>query len=208
MQDECKLAGFGGQGIMTVGKLLALAGLREGREVVWLPSYGPEMRGGTAYCTVVVADRPIGSPVINTPHHLIAMNRPSLEKFAPTVKPGGVLVINSSLIPIGAERNDIDVVRVPCNEIAIALDQPRLASMIALGAFVARSSMVAYEQLRAVVLDQFSRKPELAKLNATALDKGADVAREAPPFAAPAAPAVAAQTVGPERRSPLSDDAG
>jgi len=115
MQIECKLAGFGGQGIMTVGKLLALAGLKEGREVVWIPSYGPEMRGGTAYCTVVVAYRPIGSPVINNPGHLITMNRPSLEKFAPTVRPGGVLVINSSLIPIGAERADIDVVRVPCN---------------------------------------------------------------------------------------------
>lgn len=185
MQIECKLAGFGGQGIMTVGKLLALAGMKEGREVVWIPSYGPEMRGGTAYCTVVVADRPIGSPVINDPGHLITMNRPSLEKFAPTVRPGGVLVINSSLIPIGAERADIDVVRVPCNEIAIALGQPRLASMVALGAFAARSGMVAFETLRAVVVDQFSRRPDVAQQNAAALDRGAEVARETPAFVPP-----------------------
>lgn len=180
MQNECKFAGFGGQGIMTVGKLLALTGLQEGREVVWLPSYGPEMRGGTAYCTVAVADRPIGSPVINNPGNLIAMNRPSLEKFAPTVKPGGVIVINSSLIPIGVEREDVDALRVPCNEIAIELGNPRVASMVSLGAFVARSGMVSYDALRAVVLDQFSRKPSVAELNAAALDRGADVARETP----------------------------
>lgn len=181
MQDECKFAGFGGQGIMTVGKLFALAGLQEGREVVWLPSYGPEMRGGTAYCTVVVADRPIGSPVINTPGNLVVMNRPSLEKFASTVRSGGVLVINSSLIPIGTDRADLDVLRVPCNEIAIELGQPRVASMIALGAFVARTGLVSYETVRAVVLDQFSRRADVAELNVTALDRGADLARATPP---------------------------
>lgn len=178
MQHECKFAGFGGQGIMTVGKLLALTGLREEREVVWLPSYGPEMRGGTAYCTVVIADRPIGSPVINRPLHLIAMNRPSLEKFAPTMKPGGVLVLNSSLIPISSDRTDIDVLHVPCNEIAIALGSPRSASMVALGAFAERSGMVRFSELREVVGEQFGHKPAIAAVNQAALDRGAEIARE------------------------------
>lgn len=182
MQHECKFAGFGGQGIMTIGKLLALTGLAESREVVWLPSYGPEMRGGTAYCTVVVADRPIGSPVINRPGHLLVMNRPSLEKFAPTVRPGGVIVINSSLIPITTDRTDVDVLRVPCNEIAIELGNTRTASVVALGAFVARSGMVGYDKLRDVVANEFARKPKVAELNLAALDRGAAVARETAPF--------------------------
>ena len=97
MQSEVKFAGFGGQGIMLIGKILAHAAMQEGLEVVWIPSYGPEMRGGTAYCTVVASDRPIGSPIIRNPQHLVAMNRPSLEKFAPTVKSGGVIFINGSL---------------------------------------------------------------------------------------------------------------
>ena len=101
MQSEVKFAGFGGQGILLSGKILAHAAMEEGLEVAWVPSYGPEMRGGTAYCTVVISDRPIGSPIIKNPLHLIAMNRPSLEKFAPDVKPHGMVLINSSLIPIG-----------------------------------------------------------------------------------------------------------
>jgi 2-oxoglutarate ferredoxin oxidoreductase subunit gamma len=99
MQSEVMFAGFGGQGILLSAKILAHAAMEEGYEVVWIPSYGPEMRGGTAYCTVVISDRPIGSPIIKNPLHLVAMNRPSLEKFAPVVKPGGVVLINSSLMP-------------------------------------------------------------------------------------------------------------
>ena len=89
MQNEVQFAGFGGQGIMLMGQIMAEAAMQQGYEVVWIPSYGPEMRGGTAYCTVVISDRPIGSPIIRNPKHLVAMNRPSLEKFAPAVKPGG-----------------------------------------------------------------------------------------------------------------------
>ena len=184
MQQECKFAGFGGQGIMTIGKLLALTGMQQGHEVVWLPSYGPEMRGGTAYCTVVVADRPVGSPVINRPQHLVVMNRPSLEKFQNTVKPGGVIVINSSLIPITCEREDVDVLHVPCNEIAIELGNVRTASMIALGAFAERADMVSFDELKRVVEGQFSRKPAIAEINVTALERGAKIARETPAFEA------------------------
>ena len=100
MQSEVMFAGFGGQGILLSAKILAHAAMEQGFEVVWIPSYGPEMRGGTAYCTVVISDKPIGSPIIKNPLHLIAMNRPSLEKFAPHVKPEGVVLINSTLIPV------------------------------------------------------------------------------------------------------------
>ena len=107
MLMEVVMAGFGGQGLMLIGKLLAEASMTEGKEVSWLPSYGPEMRGGTANCTVVVSDKPVASPVINMPLSLVAMNRPSLDKFGPQVKSGGLVLINSSLIDIGTGRHDV-----------------------------------------------------------------------------------------------------
>ncbi len=189
MQDECKFAGFGGQGIMTVGRLLALAGLQAEREVIWIPSYGPEMRGGTAYCTVVISGLPIGSPIINTPGSLVAMNRPSLEKFAPTVRPGGVIIINSSLIPVSVPRDDVDVLEVPCNQIALEIGSVRSASMVALGALAARSAIVPFETLCEVIESEFKRKAEVARMNLAALERGAEVAREKPRFEPPAADA-------------------
>ena len=113
MQNEVMFAGFGGQGILFSAKILAHAALEQGFEVVWIPSYGAEMRGGTAYCMVVISDRPIGSPIVRNPLHLVAMNRPSLEKFAPVVKPGGVIMINSSLISCDAGRQDVDEIKIP-----------------------------------------------------------------------------------------------
>ena len=105
MQSEVMFAGFGGQGILLSAKMLAHAAMETGHEVVWIPSYGPEMRGGTAYCMVIMSDRPIGSPIVKNPQHLVAMNRPSLEKFAGQVKPGGVILVNSSLIDINSGRS-------------------------------------------------------------------------------------------------------
>jgi len=132
MQSEIMFAGFGGQGILLSAKILAYAGMEEGKEVAWVPSYGPEMRGGTAYCTVVISDSPIGSPVIRNPLHLVAMNRPSLEKFAPMVKPGGVIMINSSLISINSGRKDIDELIVPANDIAKKLGNIRSLNIVAI----------------------------------------------------------------------------
>jgi 2-oxoglutarate ferredoxin oxidoreductase subunit gamma len=172
MQNEVKLAGFGGQGIMLMGKILAHAAMEQGFEVVWIPSYGPEMRGGTAYCTVVVSDRPIGSPIIKNPGHLIAMNRPSLEKFAPTVKPGGVIFINGSLISIDSGRQDIDELVVPIIEIAKELGNVRTANIVALAAFVARSGMVDFGRLQESVKEEFKRKEKLIPLNLKALEAG------------------------------------
>jgi 2-oxoglutarate ferredoxin oxidoreductase subunit gamma len=176
MQSEVQFAGFGGQGIMLMGQILAEAGMHEDYEVVWIPSYGPEMRGGTAYCTVVISDRPIGSPIIRNPMHLVAMNRPSLEKFAPAVKSGGVIFINSSIIHIDAGRDDVDVLKVPIIEIAKELGNVKAANMVALAAFVARSQVVEFESLELAVKDKFASKAKLIPLNMKALAEGRRIA--------------------------------
>lgn len=179
MQSEVMFAGFGGQGILLSAKILAQAAMKSGREVAWIPSYGPEMRGGTAYCTVVISDRPIGSPIIRNPLHLVAMNRPSLEKFAPVVKPGGVIIINSSLIPIGAGRDDVDAVSIPVTDIAKQLGSVRSANIVALSAFVGRSRVVDRDVLEASVKDEFSKKEKLIPLNIAAVEAGFKAAAEA-----------------------------
>jgi 2-oxoglutarate ferredoxin oxidoreductase subunit gamma len=172
MQNEVKFAGFGGQGVMLMGQILAQAAINEGFEVVWIPSYGPEMRGGTAYCTVVISDRPIGSPIIRNPKHLVAMNRPSLEKFAPTVRPGGVIFINQSLISVDAGRDDVDILSVPIIEIAKDLGNVRAANIVALAAFVARSRIVKFDSLIEAVLAKFAQKKKFIPLNKKALEAG------------------------------------
>jgi 2-oxoglutarate ferredoxin oxidoreductase subunit gamma len=146
--------------------------MEEGFEVAWVPSYGPEMRGGTAYCLVVISDQPIGSPIIRNPMHLIAMNRPSLEKFAPVVKPNGVVVINSSLIPVKTERSDVDELLVPANDIARELGTTKVANIVALGAFVARSGIVDFATVRQYIKNVFAAKEKLIPVNLEALEQG------------------------------------
>lgn len=177
MQSEVMFAGFGGQGILLSGKILAHAAMEEGHEVAWVPSYGPEMRGGTAYCTVVISDRPIGSPVIKNPTHLVAMNRPSLEKFASEIKPGGIILINSSLISIEADRPDCDVLKVPATDLAKKLGNARAANIVAISAFVARSGIVSIETLKKCVENEFSRKPKLIPMNMAAVEAGIEAAQ-------------------------------
>ncbi len=177
MQSEIMFAGFGGQGILLIGKVLAHAAMEEGYEVAWIPSYGPEMRGGTAYCTVVISDRPIGSPIIKNPLHLVAMNGPSLEKFAPTVKPNGIVFVNSSLIAFGADREDVDELRVDVVDIAKDLGSVKAANIVALSAFVARSKIVPLETLKQCVKAEFSNKPKLIPLNMDAVDAGVHAAQ-------------------------------
>lgn len=178
MQNEVMFAGFGGQGILLSAKILAHAGMEQGFEVGWIPSYGPEMRGGTAYCTVVIADKPIGSPIIRNPKHLVAMNRPSLEKFAPVVKPGGVILINSSLISIGSNRSDVDELAIPVNDIATAAGSLKSANIVALAAFVARSGIVDNEILRECIREEFASKAKLIPLNMKAFDEGVKAAQK------------------------------
>ena len=178
MQTEIKFAGFGGQGILLSAKLLAYAAMKQGFFVAWVPSYGPEMRGGTAYCTVVIGDKRIGSPIIKNPTHLVAMNRPSLEKFANDVKPGGVILINSSLIPTRSERTDIIELIVPANDSAIKVGSVKCANIIALSAFAAKAKVVDMEVLRHCVMEEFSAKPKIIPLNMKAFDEGVDIANK------------------------------
>jgi len=173
MQDDVVMAGFGGQGIMLIGKILAYAGMEEGREVSWLPSYGPEMRGGTANCTVVISDLPIGSPVVQKPHCLVVMNRPSLERFGPDVKPGGKVIINTSLITIRTDRDDVEEILVPANDIAIELGVPKAANMVILGAYVAKTGIVSLDSIKAFVKETFAKKPHLIEKNYACLERGA-----------------------------------
>ncbi|AVX20069.1 MULTISPECIES: 2-oxoacid:acceptor oxidoreductase family protein [Carboxydocella] len=174
MLHEIIMAGFGGQGIMSMGQLLTYAGMFEGKHVAWIPSYGPEMRGGTANCGVTVSDRPISSPVVFNPTAAIIMNIPSLDKFEPAVKPGGLILVNSSLVDRQVKRTDIKAFYIPANEIAEELGNPRVAGMVILGALVALTSMVSFKSLEEAlkkVLPEYRHK--LIPLNMQALERGA-----------------------------------
>jgi len=152
---EVLMAGFGGQGMLLAGKLLAQASLDVGREVSWLPSYGPEMRGGTANVMVCIAARPIGSPLIESPRALVAMNLPSLEKFAPKVRPGGVIVINESLIDRDPGRPDCTVIRVAARELAREAGAPRAANFVLLGAYASATGVVPLEAIERAIAEEF-----------------------------------------------------
>jgi len=175
MQNDVVMAGFGGQGILLIGKMLAYAGMQEGKEVSWLPSYGPEMRGGTANCTVVISDRPVGSPVIQSPNAVVAMNLPSLEKFEPDVRPGGLLLINTSLINRQSTREDLAIIEVPANEIANELGNRRGANMVALGAYLGATDAVSVDGIIDVIRETFAAKPGVIEINITALKRGHEI---------------------------------
>ena len=175
MQNDVIMAGFGGQGILLIGKMLAYAGMREGQEVSWLPSYGPEMRGGTCNCTVVISDRPVGSPVIRSPRAVLAMNLPSLDKFESDLREGGVLLINSSLIGREPKRSDLTVIKVPANEIANELGNPRGANMVALGAYIGATGAVDLEGVIEVIRETFAAKPQVVDINIDALRRGHEI---------------------------------
>ncbi len=172
MYTEIVLAGFGGQGVLLIGKLLAYAGMRAGREVTWMPAYGPEMRGGTCNCTVVLSDRPIGSPISKSPHGLIALNLPSLDKFEAAVRPGGIITVNTSLINRLPRRTDLTVVAIPANEVAIECGNAKAANMVALGAYLGASGVAALEQIKAIVAESFAAKSALVTVNHEALTRG------------------------------------
>jgi len=173
MTYDIVLAGFGGQGILFLGKMIATAGMLEGKEVSWIPSYGPEMRGGTANCSVVVSDKRIGTPVVSRPGVLVAMNRPSLEKFEPKIAEGGFLLINRTLIEIPHTRNDIDAAYVDITGMASRLGNTRLANVVALGALIARVPIVTKDgALAALKKELAGKKSALLDLNIQALEAG------------------------------------
>lgn len=179
MNEQIIIAGFGGQGVLSLGKMLAEAAMVEGREVTWLPSYGPEMRGGTSNCHVIVSDEWIGSPNITKATAVIAMNKPSLDKFEEFVEPGGTLLVNSSIIDTKAKRDDINVYYVPANQIAEELGTDKAANMVMLGAYLAIKPIVkadsVIDQLREVFGE---KKAHLVELNRNAIERGAQCAKQ------------------------------
>jgi 2-oxoglutarate ferredoxin oxidoreductase subunit gamma len=172
MQNEVMFAGFGGQGVMLIGQMLAYAAMEEGKQVIWLPSYGPEMRGGTAYCWVVVSDHAIGSPIMDHPESIAVMNQPSLEKFAPRVKKGGLLITNTSLIPIRSDRTDIHKVDVPANQIAMDGGTGKAANMAILGAYVGFTRVVGLESVKHMIKKTFGKKPPVEDMNRKIAEQG------------------------------------
>lgn len=179
MEERIVIAGFGGQGVMALGQLLTFSGMTEGKYVSWLPSYGPEMRGGTANCNVVIATQPVGSPVVIDSTSAIMMNRPSLDKFEDLVVEGGKLFINSSLIDRKAERKDIDIYYVPANEIAEELGNPKIANMVMLGAYLEATKSVKVETIlnKAFTAVFGENRANLLPINKKALEKGAEVVK-------------------------------
>lgn len=172
MTHEIIMAGFGGQGVMLMGQLLTYAGMIENKQVSWIPSYGPEMRGGTANCSVIIADEPIGAPIVSEPNLVIAMNLPSLDKFEPLLQPGGILIINSSLIERGAKRSDITTYQIPANEIAAELGNTKTANMVMLGAIIGAAQVVSADAVLKAFAKMFAKKPELLAINESAIRRG------------------------------------
>ncbi len=174
MHLEVMIAGFGGQGALFAGQLLAYAALDAGKHVTWIPSYGPEMRGGTAHCTVILSDEPIGSPLVRRPASVIALNRPSFEKYERLVKTGGVLVYNSSLVPSAAVRADVRYVAVPAQAIAGELGNVRQANVVLLGAWLAVTGALPLAAVEKALQDHLpERQRKYLESNKQALRRGA-----------------------------------
>ena len=178
MEKQFLIAGFGGQGVLLIGTLIAKAAMREDHEVSWMPSYGPEMRGGEANCAVVVSDEQIGSPLVTEPPVLVAMNKPSLVKFMPMMAPGGILLYNSSLITDVELRSDVKAIAIPCNEIAEKLQSSRVANMVMLGAAQGVTSVVSDETLTATLVDWLGEgKANMLEINEKAIEEGRALAK-------------------------------
>ena len=166
------IAGFGGQGILFAGKFLAYKGLLEDLQVSWLPSYGPEMRGGTANCNVILSEEPVGSPIVTSPDVLIAMNGPSFHKFAPRVRSGGIVIVNGSLSDCYAGRDDISVYDIAANDIAMQAGDIRSANNVILGALCQITHIVKDKSIINCLNEKFVGKPALMEINARAFELG------------------------------------
>ncbi len=179
MEYAVVFAGFGGQGVLFAGQLLAHAAADAGLHVTWIPSYGPEMRGGTANCTVVISDEPIGSPLVRNPDIVVAMNLPSTDKYEPLVKPGGLLIVNGSLVQRPIDREDIDVIVIPANDIAESLGSQRMANVVMLGALLTARPILSLEQMEEALRKHLpERHAHLLDANIQALHAGAAFVRE------------------------------
>lgn len=173
MATQILIAGFGGQGVLFAGKFLAYKGLTEGKQVSWLPSYGPEMRGGTANCSIILSDDPIGSPIVSNPDVLFAMNLPSLDKYENDVKSGGTIIVDSTLIKRKVERKDVNVFYVPATQMAADISAPALANMIMVGKAIKETNAVSYEGLEEGLKKVIpAKKADMLGLNIKAVETG------------------------------------
>jgi 2-oxoglutarate ferredoxin oxidoreductase subunit gamma len=172
MYSEIIFAGFGGQGMMLAGQILAYAAMQAGKFVLWMPSYGPEMRGGTANCAVVIGDSPIASPVVPSPDSSVVMNNPSLERFGAVTKAGGLLVINTSLVNLPFERPDLRIVRVAANDLAMECGNGKAANMVALGAYLAASGILELAPVAEALKEKIGHRKDLLEVNLKALEAG------------------------------------
>lgn len=181
MQKEIMIAGFGGQGVLFAGQILAYAGMDVDKEVTWIPSYGPEMRGGTANCTVVIANEEIGSPLVKNPPLAVALNLPSFDKCEESMAPGGTLIVNQSMVDRGAKRDDINVIFVPCNEIAEEIGNKKLMNMVAVGALLTVLSDITLQDVeKALEAHLPARHKHLLQSNFEALQRGFEAAQTIP----------------------------
>ena len=177
MQTELIISGFGGQGVLFAGQLLAYAGMDTGRHVTWIPSYGPEMRGGTANCTVIISDDPIGAPLVANPDVAIVLNQPSFDKYKELIKADGLLVVNSSIITEEADRDDLETVYVAANAIAEELGSGKMLNMAAIGAMLQRRPVLEMATIEQALADHLPpRKSHLLEANLQVLKRGYAVA--------------------------------
>ncbi|SPF38785.1 2-oxoglutarate synthase, gamma subunit [Candidatus Desulfosporosinus infrequens] len=177
VMTKYKFAGFGGQGVLFIGKVMAQAGMLAKQHVTWFPAYGPEMRGGTANCSVIISTKRIGSPTVGKPDIAIVMNEASYHKFVGSVVPGGTLYVNASMVPELPGRQDIRIVRVSVNEIAHEMGEEKVANIVMLGVMQAITPLIADDILEQALMELAGKKPELAALNARALNAGKEYAK-------------------------------
>jgi 2-oxoglutarate ferredoxin oxidoreductase subunit gamma len=178
MHEEVIVSGFGGQGALFAGQLLTYTGMDEGWHVTWFPSYGPEMRGGTAHCIVILSDDDIGSPIIRQPTMCIVMNPPSMDKYEPLIRCGGLLVANSTLVRARSDRDDIETVYVPANELAAELGNVKMANVVLLGAMLGKREILPIESIKRTLEQHIpERRKHIIEPNKRALDRGVQFVR-------------------------------
>ena len=178
METSIIIAGFGGQGVLFAGQLLTYAGMDVGKHVTWIPSYGPEMRGGTANCTVIISDEPIGAPLVERPDVAIVLNKPSFDKYEPLVNPGGLLVVNNSIVSEESKRTDIEAVYVAANSVAEEFGSAKMMNVAALGALIARKPVLTIDQVDQSIVDHLpARKAHMLDANRGVLRRGYEAAQ-------------------------------
>jgi 2-oxoglutarate ferredoxin oxidoreductase subunit gamma len=177
MESSIVISGFGGQGVLFAGQLLAYAGMESGQHVTWIPSYGPEMRGGTAHCTVIISDEPIGAPIVSRPEVALVLNRPSFDKYEPLLQVGGLLVVNSSLIAASTAREDIEVVHVAANDIAAEMGAPQLVNVAMLGGLLSQRPLLPLEAVEQALVGRLKgKKAHLLDVNRRILHRAYQLA--------------------------------